>query len=674
MCTIPSGDENSREFFPCSRCRRTRFEESLASSKVPVDNNSMSNHGLQQENLSEDQLVVPAFALREYFTQEFKLAVPPWQREYSWDSTSDEGQVGVLLEDLKEFVQANDRSEYLLGAVILCNTDKPDVAYLIDGQQRTVTLTLFLMCCEQYISEKRLVQDDFHFRSLLNSCIGNLENGYFPTVEFSQDNANSIMKKVFDWMRSVSDDRDKILAETDTYSATQKNLLSAVKYISSELRDGKWLPHDQFVEGVQKILSKVRIVQLRLGNEKEAQRAFDRINHRGMALSGADLIKNILFEKVDENDFELISESWTNMSQTLRQCKNTKLQDPKYLIRAHAWTTWEKKTTYDDLTDSYKRKYLNDSEEKNPRAFALELEEMALTLKDFSNDLSHRGTPLPLLLPAQFLGSVQHYPVLLAGRNLATKNREAFFSLYHQVSMRTAWYVLAKERPPEFESIIPKWANAIRKEKDNMTLERLEEIYRELAFGDPAEHRFERMKSDLELRLKAWKYNESEGKKKIRAALALMSWWTDQFLEREYPINSYFDTRKMRKQKGWDLDHIVATKYVDDSVSPEMRNSIGNIALLCPDDHRPTGAMSPKEKIPVYQNSHLLFSKLLVGDQLVRTDRMNKAWQQVTDLTGVTPEWSLNSFGSKQIHDRTDFLLNYLTKILTLEAKLPHDI
>jgi hypothetical protein len=207
-----------------------------------------------------------------------------------------------------------------------------------------------------------------------------------------------------------------------------------------------------------------------------------------------------------------------------------------------------------------------------------------------------------------------------------------------------------------------------------MTLERLDEIYRDLAFGDPAEQRFERMKSDLELRLKAWKYNESEGKKKIRAALALTSWWTDQFLDREHPINSYFDTRKMRKQKGLDLDHIVATKYVDDSVSPELRNSIGNIALLCPDDHRPTGAASPKEKIPVYQNSHLLFSKMLVGDQLVRTDRMNRAWKQVTDLTGVEPEWSLNSFGSKQITDRTDFLLNYLTKILTLEAKLPHDI
>jgi hypothetical protein len=40
----------------------------------------------------------------------------------------------------------------------------------------------------------------------------------------------------------------------------------------------------------------------------------------------------------------------------------------------------------------------------------------------------------------------------------------------------------------------------------------------------------------------------------------------------------------------------------------------------------------------------------------------------------VTPEWSLNSFGAKEINDRTDFVLNYLTKILTLEAKLPHDI
>lgn len=55
--------------------------------------------------------------LKEYLTQGRVIRIPPWQREYGWKA-SENGQVGVLLSDLKDFIDSGD-SEYLIGSVIL---------------------------------------------------------------------------------------------------------------------------------------------------------------------------------------------------------------------------------------------------------------------------------------------------------------------------------------------------------------------------------------------------------------------------------------------------------------------------------------------------------------------------------------------------------------------------
>jgi uncharacterized protein with ParB-like and HNH nuclease domain len=69
----------------------------------------------------------------EYLTQDRVIRIPLWQREYSWKAT-EAGQVGVLMSDLKEFIESGD-SEYLIGSVILCqDEEKSDHRLLIDGQ------------------------------------------------------------------------------------------------------------------------------------------------------------------------------------------------------------------------------------------------------------------------------------------------------------------------------------------------------------------------------------------------------------------------------------------------------------------------------------------------------------------------------------------------------------
>ena len=651
----------------CTTCHRDKFRGTLDSlgslahtNPVPIVSSDLVTNTTQ---------VVPVLNLSTYFTQKVTLSVPPWQREYTWDATSEDGEVAVLLEDLKQFVEDEQKSEYLLGAVILCKTDDPKVVYLIDGQQRTVTLTLLIMCCYQHLKENEaLSAEHFRFQTKIHNMITSSEYGYKPHVNFTQENANKILAQIWDWLNAESERGAKFIEETETYSRTQNNLLSVVGFISKKLQNEDWFKTTDLVPALEKILDGVKLIQLQLEGKREAIQAYDRINHRGLRLNDADLIKNQLFELVDDKAFDEISESWQGMVQSLQESKSGKFQDPKYLIRAHAWTVSDgKKITYDELSDFYKDKYLGTKQD--PLPFAQELELFATSLVNYIKHKHVRHGDLPLLLPSQMLGSVQHFPVLLAGDAIASK--ESFTRLYHQVASRTLLYVLSKERPPEFESYIPKWAGAVRKAGKAVTPEELDAIYNEFAFGslETAAVTKEKLINNLHLQMDSWRVGNSADKKKIRASLAVMSWWLDQLCEKTFPdIDDFFKTRKT-KNKGWDIEHIAAVAYENEHINLDQKHSIGNLALLSPLDQRGAKNAPPSDKLAIYTQSVLVLSKTVTGESL--TPRMNKVRDEIYSACQIEPAWSLATWDSKAINARQEFYKSFMTAIVNMELPLP---
>ena len=90
-----------------------------------------------------------------------KYAIDYYQREYRWETK----QVGELIDDLagkflESYKEGDERSavehygHYFLGSIII--SDKDGQKFIIDGQQRLTTLTLFL------IHLHRLLEDSEH--------------------------------------------------------------------------------------------------------------------------------------------------------------------------------------------------------------------------------------------------------------------------------------------------------------------------------------------------------------------------------------------------------------------------------------------------------------------------------------------------------------------------------
>lgn len=66
--------------------------------------------------------------------------IPNYQREYSWDT--DELEDFWL--DLMHTLNADDQRDHFFGQIVIHNNDDEKKKYIIDGQQRTITSTIFI--------------------------------------------------------------------------------------------------------------------------------------------------------------------------------------------------------------------------------------------------------------------------------------------------------------------------------------------------------------------------------------------------------------------------------------------------------------------------------------------------------------------------------------------------
>jgi uncharacterized protein with ParB-like and HNH nuclease domain len=598
---------------------------------------------------------LPVVSLEEYFNQHRTLVIPPWQREYSWGDQ----QVETLLDDLKNFYENRGVSQYLLGSIILCeeNVDgEKSEPLLIDGQQRSLTLTLFLMCARKYLKTNNLIDgtSDKHTKlsqDILNCLTDNPEGRYFPKVSMNQAKANEILAELFDWSNTTSPTVGAdIFQRADLQTRTQRNLSEVAKAIYSKFQSNEWVLLDDFIPALIKIMDGIKLIELTVTDKRESIAIFDRINDRGMILSKADLIKNIIFSRVSDKEFDLISDNWNEMSEKLMETKKVRLQDPKYLLRAMSHVQFGAHPGYDNLATFWEDKF-NDAETKiSAKSFSDSLPVNAKSLLSLVKGEHLDFQSIPEIFLASELGSVQHYSVLLAGSQIS--DEKAYRTLMSQVNHRTMLYMLSKERTQSFDLMVPEWANAVHALKAGATVDQLKEVYRNVAL--PTDEIF----YNLQMRMSEWLYGSAGDRKKMRAVLALLSTHLNNACGKPLKIQDAMRSSRRAGMQPWQLEHI----------APQSRNTepiwhgIGNLVLLAPTDNLEASDKDPSLKKLHYNQSELVLTKTLSDMPIVNTSA-TKVSELYSKLGNFAPSWSLDSWDKKAIDARGEFYYKYLVHI-----------
>jgi hypothetical protein len=625
---------------------------------------------------------IPVISLLEYFTQNRVLVIPPWQREYSWSVAEDE-QVDTLLKDLKKFLSDDTASEYLLGSIVLCTLpNEKSRPLLIDGQQRTLTLTLILMCCQKFLRTNNLIDgqstQDTALDSMITSCINSnaFQQGELqPRVEMTRSDADQTLRELYNWSIVPGEFDKSVFKDMDRKNPTQKNLISSVEYIYSKLagvskinkdksvtrKPGDWLQPHEIKAGILKLLQSVKLIQIQVDDRRESISVFDHINNRGMALNPADLVKNLMFENVQDSEFETISYNWNLMVESLMATKKARLQDPRYLLRSMSHIYYGAHESYDNLDVFWSKKFekhkLNSQEGIAPMEFSKKLPDYAENLRMLVTRSSKFKFPLSDIYLSGELGSVQHYSVMLAGAHFT--NADTYQTLAKQVNLRTLLYMLAQERTQLFDAMIPDWAHAVRSANPSATKQEMKDIYNQHAL--PSESLFD----DLRDRMSEWDYTNASQKKKIRAVLALLSVHLNNECKMDVRIEDAMRARKVTGESHpWEIEHILP-QAKDKTGSFQ---SIGNLVLLSSADNNDASSNAPQLKKDHYDSCSLLLTRTLTGKLVPNTLQATKISELLGTLN-VNPQWNLENWDEDSVAERTEFYFRYLKHLIQSVCK-----
>ncbi|MFZ2560281.1 MAG: DUF262 domain-containing HNH endonuclease family protein [Candidatus Nanoperiomorbaceae bacterium] len=269
-------------------------------------------------------------------TESEQFVIPAYQRRYSWQDR----QVKELFDDINHL---EGGETHLLGSIVCLTGDHGagiNSLELVDGQQRTTTIMLFLDAIED-----RLRSD------------GNDEDAQtISKMVTSKDYTGTKSKKL---VLGDLDNRDfmRVVDGVELEEVINNNLLRARKIIG-ELIDK--LSTEEFNQLRYKFINQAYIIRLDVAQAKDAFKLFETINNRGLSLSPTDIIKNFLLGNasiISGETLESVKEDWTKIVLLLDGI------DMDNFFRQYMAGLTGQKVTQTRLIDTFKTYYAQNIEE-----------------------------------------------------------------------------------------------------------------------------------------------------------------------------------------------------------------------------------------------------------------------------------------------------------------------
>lgn len=545
--------------------------------------------------------------------------VPPYQRPYSWESE----QTLTFWEDLNDFDEIN-----FLGTFVVNNEyKKQGFVDLIDGQQRIITITIMLAILRNHFNSINANQkaDGIH-----NSYISNTDDDGNDRYKLKVNNS---LEEYFINCVQKKDNNFCLKQKTEEQKLLEKNYKILNDKLSDQLNKEK--DKEKYLTKLRDRIKDFEIVLIEVDKEEDAFTFFETLNARGLELSTADVLKNLIFKKLSkQGDINKLQESWQNIIDNLVD-SNEEIDASKFI--RHYWLSKKKFITQKKLFRSIKS-YMEENSE-NYIAFLndLELESMFYRKINFPVKEEWKGDYIDIYKSLKNLKKMktsQSNSILLSLMRIIHKDdynkfrtkyiKLAFFWIEY---FTFSFSILAKKSPAPLERIYSKYAILLDQSKNKKNIEdNLISFKKELLKLVPDRDSF------IE-GFKGVKY--SKGNQKLIIYI----------LEKiNYNKNNEQSFDKVNIEHIIPQNPNVKSKYQKDSVK-DIVNTLGNLLPLGPEYNKEASNNDPADKIEYYQKS-----KIDLVKDVVNTISLNNDWG-VFDVENRTIElanksweiWDINS-------------------------------
>lgn len=276
-------------------------------------------------------------SIRTFFENEY--FIPSYQRDYSWD----DGNISDFWNDIIDTIHIGGSFEHFLGQILIHkDIELGGKRYLIDGQQRVLTCSIFTRAIQLVAKEilSIMPNDGSMMRVVVNteSILGsNRDEGLSPKLKLGNPTDNDYYQQyVLNALPTNLNRRRKSL----------KLISSAYRNFYKKIRNYVGLEEDESIvdDAREKLANlynvfakKVIVMVLETGELSDAFVIFETLNARGKDLGASDLLKNYIFSK-SRGNINIAEADWQTM------ISNLSSSDPTSYIR-HYWNSNHEKVS-----------------------------------------------------------------------------------------------------------------------------------------------------------------------------------------------------------------------------------------------------------------------------------------------------------------------------------------
>lgn len=551
--------------------------------------------------------------IREVLVSGRQFLIPRFQREYSWDKKN----YKEFLEDMMDCLYISDgkiaNSQYFLGTMLFIGdyaegTDKE--IEVVDGQQRLTTITiLFSVLSDLFISIGENTLSKQIFRYIMTED----DNGEKVRILKSKTHypffSYYIQQRDKQYIQEAVSEEEHCIEETYNYFYQQLDEKKVRGYLKRKhgAEHVSSLKYVDILKAIRDQILQTTFVSISTTDKEQANMIFEILNAKGKRLAEVDLIKNKIFEILDDTEpADFAEEKWQNIKKILNDGKEIVGIETFY---RHFWSSRYKKSAKNKLYDDF-NKIIVPKNKKVYTDFLLEMEKYA-----------------------------NYYIMILNPKREHYNNRKEYYSVVQTLNVLNNYFGIVQVRIVELAIVNLKEKGLIDLKYMKNILSLLESFhfaYNSIMRGNPnsvekvyATFAIETVKCTNKTMVRELVYNKLVVP--LQKLLPKREEFIDNFIELKYSkkdlptnikakyvinkINCYYENSELFSENGT-IEHIISETDGEESLN------IGNLILLESDLNEEANSMKYIDKIAIYERSRYNWVKDFISNNSDWIDTM----------------------------------------------------
>lgn len=542
--------------------------------------------------------------------------IPVLQRKYVWG----EEEIQELLQDIKDSY-LDSEPHYFIGGMVFAKDKNSQKLLVIDGQQRLITLMLLLAAARTKFKQSN--NESLYTYYYRQFAAQYLDEAGVPQTNYLLE----LHGRDNDVFRKLLEESSTSITDYTDYTVSTKNLVMARDIIDEFVNDvadlQTYMPY---------VLGNVYAVRTIADDQSSAFMIFETLNNKGSQLQPEDLLKNLLLQSMDDEDYEMFAAVWQNFIQRLMNTKGLYVVQASTFLK-HFIMSKGDYISKSKIFDWFDHKDRRPKDKERATQLLTELDQSAERYRQFIE-----GKGDSVIEAMKQLRFKQAYIVLLGSMNLPPTDRVKIYKLLESVAFS---YIMTGAKTNELEKqfcSIAKLAREAAKESENIQ----EVIDRLRSIADD-------MKEKVMGALRAFKYKGRGDKNKVM----------------------YFLSRIAQSLDGADyskfsIEHITPQNVSSPAEAHErIVASIGNLTLVNNSDNSSLKDKPFNEKREVYLRQACRLTSSLVKP--IETATSNTKFDKAIKAYNYAPPHDGNDWREEEINHRTEGMIN-LAKYLWFES------